>query len=262
MPEQQGDAPQEEDGALPSRSRRFSGAERWLAGVAAFLFGIPGGVAVFTTTNEVGAAAMLLPAAAFLLAAIQGTRVKRISKDGVDLELTAQRVDREREIIQETKGGEQAFFFVEGAATANPKIRNRPSTTHSLEKSYESWVLGELEQIVDELGLKLLREPPTDSMADAVVAKKGEPVAAVVAKYRSGGHINLRDVQRSLRGTQHPTVLMVSNVPFSRESHGLALQSLSNRRIHLIKWTPDDDKEELRAAVVRALGSSAAASLP
>lgn len=256
MLDQPGDVPQEAGKSLPARSRALSGTERLFAGAAGLTFSVLGSVAVFATTKEIGTAAMLLLAAAFLLIAIQGTPVTRASREGFDFRSTEKDVEDSREVIEETKGPEQAFFFVEGAATANPNIRNRESITHGLAASYESWVLGELAQIVDELSYKLLREPPiSHSRADAIVVKDGEVVAAVEVKYRPDGYIAKRNVLRNIQGSEGPITLIVSNVPFSQEAKALAsLMSSGNRRIRLIKWAPDDGKEELRAAVVRALG--------
>jgi hypothetical protein len=263
VPEQQGDVPQEADKPLSAPAKALSRTERLLAGGTGGVFGALGSVAVFATTNQVAAVAMLLPASAFLLVAIQGTPVTRASKEGFELRSIDRAVEESRKTIEETKGPEQAFYFTEGAATAKPKIRSRESIVHGLAVSYESWVLGELAQVVDELGLKLLREPPiSDSRVDAIVVKDGAVLATVEVKYRPDGYIASQNFLSSTKGIEG-SMVFVCNVPFSNEVKRFAsLLSRGNRRIHLIKWAPDDDKEELRAAVVHALGSSAPPPLP
>lgn len=102
--------------------------------------------------------------------AIQGTPVTKASTEGFELRLP-QRLEESRKAIEETKGPEQAFHFVEGAITAKPKIRKYQSIADSLSASYKRWVLGELAQVVAQLRLKLLGEPPiSDSLADAIIA--------------------------------------------------------------------------------------------
>jgi hypothetical protein len=256
VPDRRSDVLRETNEALLASSIALYAKQRWLAGGAAFLFGVPGGIAVFITANQIAAAAMLLAGAVFLLVAVQGTPVTKASAEGFEL-LPPRRVEESRKTIEETKGPKEAFYFVEGAVTAKPEIRKYKSIAHGLAASYEKWVIGELNQVVDKLGLKLLGEPPiSDSRADAIIVKSGEVVAAVEVKYLPDGFISREHVERTISGVRSPKVLIISNVPFSKDAYNFSSDPPKrDRSIYLLRWTPDDDEKQLQMAIVHALSS-------
>lgn len=100
--------------------------ERWVAGVFGFAGVCVGGVAIFVSTNQAGTTAILALGAIFVLLAVQGTAIRKASKNSVELDprdAVGRTLVKANDFYQE-KGPSEARAIIEGAATARPEIKN------------------------------------------------------------------------------------------------------------------------------------------
>lgn len=100
--------------------------ERWVAGIVGLLATAAGGAGVFLSTNQAGTAVILVLGIIFLLMAVQGTAVRRITRDGGDFADRAGAEERTVDNVQQTldeQGPEAAQAALSAATAARPDLR-------------------------------------------------------------------------------------------------------------------------------------------
>lgn len=111
-------------------SRDLTGWERSGAGVIGVAGTIVGGVGIFLSDNQAGTAVILLLGVIFLLMAVQGTAVRRLTRDGGDFAERAAAERRAVDEIQQTyedEGPKAAQAALEGATAARPELAQSPA---------------------------------------------------------------------------------------------------------------------------------------
>lgn len=150
---------EEVDSPHDDQSRTVDGLN-WLERTGATLVGLVGvgvgGTGIFLSDNQAGTTAMLLLGAVFLLMGIQGTAIKRATKDSVEWERRRQkRFDtavQAGEILEE-RGPDEAELFIEGAKAADPGITSEPAVRRLDGILFERQVLDALKRTIPRAGL-------------------------------------------------------------------------------------------------------------
>ena len=187
--------------------------ERWVAGALGGIGVGAGGVAMFLTDNQAGTTAMLLLGAMFLLIAVQGTPVRKASKDTIELAKRGEidRVAHKASDKLEEEGPDAARDIIEGAAAVRPGIKDEPPLRSIGGVAYREGLRKGLFRAVRTLtAYEVTVEEFTagDSMFDYLINLPGRPdksilvevvhrtnerdatvrIAAALAKIRSAGH--------------------------------------------------------------------------
>lgn len=226
---------------------RFERASAFILGLA----GVGGGgVAVFSTGNQAGSAALLLIGAAFLLMGIQGTPLIRLgtSESGVEL---ARRRRRIAKVIEQAKQEEDpgvAAGIVEAAAIIEPRLTNSPSFRGRLYDSRVALALQEAGFAVSQLSL--------DFGPDLIVRSTDGRMAEVDVRYLGGRHVTMREVRRveSYAARKSLGTLLVTNLPLSPEV--AAYNSDPNRQaIEIVQWRDEQDSPLLVRALIRVMAA-------
>jgi len=162
-------------------------------------------VALFTSSNQAGTAALLLVAAAFLLIGVQGTALIRFGSGSASVELdrrVAAAVQRADEVAEQDP--RLALGILEGAAIIEPRVGPAAGAFRAM--SYESAVRRALERV-------------RPGGATVTVA----PAPAGLAVISPAGSILVSIVYRQSRNIQQVDLALISQGPFRAEMlYGLA----------------------------------------
>jgi hypothetical protein len=161
--------------------------------VASFLLGLGFGgfgvYVIFTTSNQVGSAALVIAGAAFSLIAVQGTRLVRFGSGSATVEMVQLRAAAK--IIRQAEGEEdteRSEGMVEAAAIISPDLASSPSQQAM---RYEA----RLHQALKRIGAKVQAQAVVgDRGLDFVVEDAGGRRTVIQAKYRSYGPLARSDL--------------------------------------------------------------------
>jgi hypothetical protein len=234
---------------------------RWFERVGAVVLGLgaagSGGYAVFATSNQAGAAALVVVGATFLLIGVQGTRLIRLGGGGNSIEMAQYRAAvRVIERAKREETADVAEGMVEAAAIISPAVVPSPRVEV---RKYED----ELHRALERAGVMVQREPVVAGgrVVDFVVETGGGGRAVVEAKARRYGALTMRDVDEMINqvntisgGRNHDAgLLIVTNAPLSGE-----VQEFNSRRspaerppVEVISWNDERDDGLLGRALAR-----------
>jgi hypothetical protein len=243
----------EEQPHLSSSSAPLRWYERTASAVLGLAAAASGGVAVFVSQNQAGAAALVVVGAAFLLVSVQGTRLAKISGGGNAIEMSQANVHR---VITRAKreDAEVSEGMMEAVAILHPSAGPLPSKEA---RQYEDVI----HQALLRIGVTVTREPKIgDSSADFLVETAEGKSALVEVKRRSYGPLTLLDVKNATRQASAIAegldtaagILVITNAPLSGSVQALNVERRDGKRpVEVISWNDERDDALLGRALVR-----------
>jgi hypothetical protein len=266
------DAPQpdelnDDDDRLPglSMKERISAGAVGLGGVGA------GGAGVFLSSNQAGTSAILILGAMFLLMAVQGTRIIKLSKDGAELERKFRQARRlvEKAADEAADGNLQAAVAYQDAAKAiEPRIEREPIARVVTAQIYELEAYEAVRRAYDNLvksgrvksvpGSTLTFNPDSDPRTgyryDAVLNRPGErPIIFEMKLSRSGSPLRSSIVEQA--GQQIKATggrgLLITNAPTSEGA-----TSLGSSDFQAVTWRDESDDAAVEGALARLLSEN------
>jgi hypothetical protein len=219
---------------------------------ASFLFGLgfggAGVYAIFTTTNQVGSAALVIAGAAFSLIAVQGTRLIRLGSGSASVEMDrlrqAAKIIRQAEAEAE-RDPERAEGMIEAAAIISPELAESPQQQAM---RYEDRV----HQALLRTGFKVQREYRLagDFGFDFLIEDAGKRHAVVEARFLSHGPLTRPYVNQVLGKVESANddlirkagVLYITNAPLSGEVQEFNTRRPADARpVEIITWNDERD---------------------
>jgi len=234
---------------------------RWYERVIAVALGLgaggAGGVAVFVTSNQAGAASLVIVGATLLLIGIQGTRLLKFGGGGTTIEMArAQLAVRLLDRARTEEDAEVAEGIAQAAEMVSPVV---PAGGVHVSR-YED----ELARALEAVGVTVHREQTlgVGRPVDFVVETSGGSHAVVETKPRRYGTLTMRDVSDVIeqlgalgRGNIGDAgLLVVTNAPLSGEVQEFnAERTPSQRPVEVISWNDDRDNAHLGRALARVV---------
>jgi hypothetical protein len=232
------------DGEDRSEIALLTRVERFAAGGAGALMTASGAYAVFATSNQAGAAALVIIGAALLLIGIQGTPLVRMTGGGnaVELERRKRRatVRRVRAIVETEDEPDRREALAEGAAAAEPALRPLADWVR-----YQNALHAQL--LV--LGDAQVELQTRDGRPDFLMTR-GEATIAIEVKNVLDGAVSISASVARLRafGSILPTLLVVNYKPTAS-----AIEYAHSQGVEVVTWRDSRDNEALLAALNRLL---------
>jgi hypothetical protein len=230
--------------------------ERWIAGLIGLGAAVAGGASVFVSDNQAGSTALLVFGAIFMLLAVQGTAIRRATRESVELE----RRSVVRKVVNEARerigAGEpdEAQAYIEGVADTNPEVATDAAIRDVAADAYVQRVSQAISRVVDASAsyeVSLSRD-----YADARIRDRRDPNGPVIEVYCK--YLRFPRAQaisaRWLRGVfdrfrrAGPT-LIVSNYPLSAEAAQWLDAQTGYPHVHFAPWGDTEDDENLASAV-------------
>lgn len=247
--------PPTKDDLLPvaglSWRERSAASALGLAGVGV------GGVGIFLSENQAGTTAMLILGAVFLLMGVQGTAIRRASKDSVEMEQRARRaqvVSQAEEVLQ-TEGPEQAEAFIEGASAIDPELAKSRWLAGVRGEIYHSQVIAQLIEIVNsrfhDMFDVLVNHWVDGREYDAVLRSKAKTDNQIVVDLHIGGRAFANGI-RKLQGVSGPALLIVDTPLYSAIFHA-HYHRLEDANIELVSWQTTLDNDNIVAGISKII---------
>jgi hypothetical protein len=230
--------------------------ERWIAGLIGLGAAGAGGVSVFMSDNQAGSTALLVFGAIFMLLAVQGTAIRRATRESVELE----RRSAVRKVVNEAReridAGEPdvAQAYIEGAADTDPAVATDAAIRDVAADAYVQRVGQAISRVVNASAsyeVSLSRD-----YADARIRDRRDPNGPVIEVYCK--HLQLPRARaisaRWLRGVfdrfrrAGPT-LIVSNYPLSAGAAQWLDAQAEYPHVHFTPWGDTEDDENLAHAI-------------
>lgn len=223
--------------------------ERTVASIVGGLAGVGGSVAVFTTSNQAGTAALLIIAAAFMLIGLQGTPLSKLTS-GSNTVVLAERKRMGNTLVAaatQQEDPKEASIYLEAASLVDPRFTKSPLANSFI---YRQQVSDAMVRLGFKVG-RLINGPAQYEV------KLSETPIFVHAKYRLHGSLEIGDISETVnRATQSGTmaVLIVTNAPLSRPIQDFN-SSWGERhpRAEVITWTGAENDALLKRALLRAM---------
>lgn len=254
MPESERQSRSPDDDSLPVEAPGI------LERLGALLLGLgsggAGGYAVFTTSNQAGAAALVLAGAAFTLIGVQGTRLVKLGGGGSSIEMANHRAAAK--ILQrasQESDPEIAEGMAEAAATISPTTASSPmNEAHKYEEN--------LYDALRRISPVVQRDVAVDGgRIDFLAETAGGKRVLVEAKHVSLGRpLARKDVEAAAGraaayaddlGTE-AGILVVTNAPLSGAVADLNATVRSGRPVvEAVSWNDEQDDNLLTRALVR-----------
>lgn len=247
------ETPEEED-ATPVRE--LVHWERWVAGFAGAAAAGAGGFSVFVSDNQAGSTALMVFGAVFLLLAVQGTAIRRATRESVEME----RRSAPRRIVTEARekinAGEpdQARAYIEGASESSPEVADDDRVLLAAGYAYA-------EQISETL-LRLARRKPNFDViigrqhAEVFVRNRMDPDRAAIrvdAKYtlrRRQHYTSLSWLRAHFeRARQVSPAVVVSNFPLSPSATSWMISQTEYPLVRYAVWGDSEDDSNIERAL-------------
>ena len=199
-------------------------------------------LALFTSSNQAGTAALLLVAAAFLLIGIQGTALVRFGSGSASIELdrrVAAAVQRADEVAEQDP--RLALGILEGAAIIEPRVGPAAGAFRAI--SYESAVRRALERVKPDSTTVTVAPAPADL---AVISPAGSVLVSIVYRQsRSIQQVDLAPLVASRQLEEAMGGLFVANqVITSSVVEYVATAARQGTFIEAVTWKdPEDDRD-------------------
>lgn len=231
-----------------------------------------GGAGVFLSENQAGTAVILLLGVIFLLMAVQGTAVRRITRDGGDF---ADRIVEERtvEAIQATyedQGPQAAQAALDAATAARPQLERSPAVAVMNAQFYERSALESVRAAwrdtvnrrlpgATPLWTTMNEESPLGVDATFGVEGADEPRMAVEILYSSRGPVSRDRLANQLAKLDRLRIpyLIVSSSRATAQTELFWRYSPRSVPRQFVEWHPGDSVEILEAAIERLIGQAA-----
>ncbi|MFI6134157.1 hypothetical protein [Micromonospora sp. NPDC051141] len=233
--------------------RPLNKLERGLALAVGLSSGGAGGYAVFESSNQVGSAALILTGAAFLLVAVQGTRLVRLEGAGNSIEM-ADAAEQLVEVAKREPDADRAEGMIEAAAIISPRTvasagPDRRTYTDELHRALR----GTARQVSREVATHRPGRP-----LDFVVEFEDGRKALVEAKARRYGPFTMLDVHEAMLQVSSVAepgdagLLIVTNAPLAGEVQEFNAQDHPGMvPIEVITWNDERDNGLLARSLQR-----------
>lgn len=239
--------------------------ERIVAGIVGLLAASVGGISVFISSNQAGSTALLLVGAIFLLLAVQGTAIRRATRESVEMDPRAARkrvIEKAQEVFEE-HGIEKAEAFVDGATTRDPSLIGDERVVNFNGQLFEEHVFAQINTLdLSRCGLqyKLIvsREARVQSYRfDAVIKRADREDAWIVAEaiYTSrsfASNNKLRLTIARMQDVRRPG-LIISNRHMSKLGLEVWDQINQDPPVHFVLWRTPDDNLALLTAITKLM---------
>jgi nucleotide-binding universal stress UspA family protein len=239
--------------------------ERIVAGMVGLLAASGGGVSVFMSSNQAGSTALLLVGAIFLLLAVQGTAIRRATRESVEMDPRAARkrvIEKAQEVLEE-HGIEKAEAFVDGATTRDPSLIGDERVVNFNGQLFEENVFAQINTLdLSGYGLqyKLIvsREVRVQSYRfDAVIKRADREDAWIVAEaiYTSRPFVSnnkLRLTIARMQDVRRPG-LIISNRRMSKLGLNVWDQINQDPPVHFVLWRASDDNLALLTGITKLM---------
>ena len=254
--------------------RDLNGLER----AAAALIGVSGtgvgGFGIFLSDNQAGTAVILLLGVVFLLMAVQGTAVRRITKDGGDFADRAaeQRAVDSVQITLDERGPEAARAAIDAATAARPQLEQSPaisamngqlyerSAIDAIRAAWRNTINGDREDQGQGPSQWTTMRTETPDGVDAIFGADGaeSPQIAVEVIYTRTGAISrdrLANNIAKLDALKIPYLIVSSS---RRTAQTELFWKYSPRPVprQFVEWRPGDPTSQIEAAIERLVGQS------
>jgi hypothetical protein len=265
------DRPTAPDGRRP---RDLTSLERSLAGVIGIAGAVVGGAGIFLSDNQAGTAIILLLGVVFLIMAVQGTAIRRITKEGGDFaDRSAERAAVERvQATLEDKGTSAAQAALDAATAASPDLERSPAVGVISATLYERVALntvGEAWRKVVARAARAATEPVVtwssidvepDRGIDAVLTAEGieMPSLAVEVAYTQDSLFprnRLAGLLRKLDQVGSPYIVISSSraSPTAWEAWQYSPRATPRQFVH---WQPGFEVATIEVALERLIGQA------
>jgi hypothetical protein len=237
--------------------------ERVLAGAVGLASAGGGGVSVFISNNQAGSTALLLVGGIFLLLAVQGTAIRRATRESLELDPRTARtrvIKKAPEILKE-EGADKAEAFMEGAITRDPGLIGDERVVAFNARIFEESVIAQIEALgLDKFEYKLsvAREVRIQSYQfDAVIKRLDREDAWIVAEvmYASQRFTGSGKLQSTMARVQaiHRPGLIISNRHMSQLQQSFFSQASQDPPLHFVLWRTPDDNLALIIAITKLM---------
>ena len=255
--------------------------ERWVAGVAGAIGTGAGAAGVFLSENQAGTAVLLVLGIVFLLMAIQGTAVRRITRDGGDFAERTVAEERTVDNVQQTldeRGVGAAQAALDAATAVRPDLLLSPAVGALSAQLYEREVIDAVRTAWRNVVLRKYDSPSvlnwastttetSDSGFDAIfgveLAQDGgrdaapiQPKLALDVVYTLRGRLEsarlgLRILRLNQSGLPYLIVSAVPPTVMTREQWKAYPKTVPRQLVH---WEPGASLETLEDAIETILG--------
>lgn len=237
--------------------------ERVLAGAVGLTAAVGGGVSVFTSDNQAGSTALLLLGAIFLLLAVQGTAIRRATRESVEMDRRAgrKRVTEKAQEVLEEQGADKAAAFIAGATTRDPGLISDSRVVGFNAQLFEESVIAQISALglnKFEYKLSVSRDVRVRSYRfDAVIKRLDREDAWIVAEVKYTSHPfvrsdNLQHTMARIQAIRRPG-LIISNRHMSQSQQHAFDEANQDPPLHFALWRTPDDNLALLTAIAKLM---------
>jgi hypothetical protein len=253
----------EPDEVAPEHGLGLVAWERWVAGAVGLVAAGGGGVSVFMSNNQAGSTALLLLGAIFLLLAVQGTAIRRATRESVEMDV---RVGRRRVAVKllevlDKQGADKAEAFMEGATTRDPGLIGDARVVAFNGQLFEKSVIAQIEALGlnrFEYEINVSRDVRVQSYRfDAVIQRLDRKDAWIVAEvtYTSrpfAPSVKLQPIMARIQAIRRPG-LIISNRHMSHSQQRVFDEAIQDPPLHFALWRTPDDNLALLVAITKLM---------
>jgi hypothetical protein len=251
-------------------------ALNWRERSGALLIGVTGvgvgGAGIFLSENQAGTTAMLLLGALFLLMGVQGTAIRRATKDSGELERRlkpAEVAEKAKEKLED-EGPAQAEAYIEGARSLDPGLARDPGIQYVSEAAYQEQVLQAVARLlhasdvdVDTYMLHPNYRIEKFSFDIAVAKRDGNWPLLLIEAYPGNDYWpwshRIQQIAARIKAVGHPGLIVSNMNPDSVDVDALERMSHGAWPIHFAMWRGPADDRALSFAIERLLTTDSTA---
>lgn len=237
--------------------------ERWVAGIAGVAAAGAGGYSVFVSDNQAGTTALMVFGALFLLIAVQGTAIRRATRESVEMDPRVAEVAMRAEEVLEDRGPGEAAAFIEGAKTSDPAIESQLRFHILNPRLYDQQVL----EAVDRIALEAFNGEITIDREvrragfhfDALIRSTTPPVRELLveAMYsRDRPRSDRLDARRAQSLASGLPGIIVTNRQMANFQADTWAKEVDPLKLQFVLWRGPEDDKALFNAIDRLLNAS------
>ena len=224
---------------------------------------IVGGFGIFLSDNQAGTAVILILGVVFLLMAVQGTAVRRITKEGGDFAERAaaeKRVYKSIELTREEDGPEAGQAALQAAIAARPDLSDSPVLSAVNDQLYVELIIFRIQYVWRArygTSLMINRLIFDDANYDAVIRRSDssapDRTVTLTVLHTTTSQVRPKRVLNLIERSRDAIVpnIVVANAEYPdslRDADGFQPEAINNSTIALVTWRgSQDDKALLRA---------------